>query len=178
MNCEKIKDIIVADYLDNEINERLFGKIRDHLNVCPNCKQFENELRKTAVQPFSKFEIMRPDDSVWLNIKKSVKQEYKPQKNSFLYELINKLSAIFLIKKPIYAAVGVAVIFFAATLFIFFKKTINDEKAMNNREMANSHVSEYLNEQVEFLVELDLFKDGYLDSDNFSFNTAIEKYFF
>lgn len=178
MNCKKIRDFIITDYLDNEINERLFGKIRDHLNVCSKCKQFENDLRETTVQPFSKLEIMHPDESVWLNIKKNVKQEYIPQKDNLLGELINKLSLLFSIKRSIYPAVGIAVIFLAITLIFFIKNPINNEKVADNRKMVNRHVSEYLNEQIEFLVELDLFKDGNLDSDNISFNTSIEKYFF
>ena len=44
MNCEKIQELLMADYIDGEANIKLRAKIEKHLAACDNCSKMKEAL--------------------------------------------------------------------------------------------------------------------------------------
>ncbi len=173
MNCEEIKDIIVTDYLDGEVNEEMSRCIESHINKCSNCYQFENMLKLKAVDPFKSMKVSAPADSVWINIKDNIKQGQRVKvknEGSILDVLLHNARTLFNIKRPVFAVLMLMVVITVGTLFVKTK--------LNNETESDSFIREYLNEHVEFLTELDLYGDDYMEMNNFYFHTSIENYLF
>ena len=171
MNCEEIKDIIVTDYLDREVNEEMSRCIESHISKCSNCYQFENMLKLKVVDPFKSMKVSAPPDSVWINIKDNIKHGQRVNDESGILDvLLHKARILFSIKRPVFAVLMLMVVITVGTLFIKTK--------LNNDTESDSFIREYLNEHVEFLTELDLYGDDYMEMNNFYFHTSIENYLF
>ncbi len=168
MNCEEIKDIIVTDYMDKEVNEEIARSIESHISYCSGCHQFANTLKLKAIDPFKGLKVSIPADSVWINIRNNIKQEQKFQDEGLFTVFMHKVGTIFNVKRPVFAVLMFMVVFAIGTLFIRTK--------LNNEN--DSDIREYLNEHVEFLTELDLYRDDSMEMNNFYFHTSIENYLF
>ena len=53
MNCEKIKELILTDYIDNEMDDEERIRLNIHFAHCQECKEFFETVRNTVVKPFS-----------------------------------------------------------------------------------------------------------------------------
>jgi len=51
MDCKKIQELIITDYLDNEMNNKL---VERHIESCDDCRKFLILTQKTIVDPLSK----------------------------------------------------------------------------------------------------------------------------
>ena len=171
MNCDEIKDIIVTDYLDGELNEEMAHSIESHINKCSDCFQFENMLKLKAVDPFKSMKVSAPADSVWKNIKDNIEHGQKIQdENGILSVLMHKARDLFGIKRPVFAILMLMVVITAGTLLI--------KTRLNKDTESDTYIREYLNEHLEFLTELDLYGDDYMEMNNLYFHTSIENYLF
>ena len=170
MNCDKIKDIIVTDYLDKEVNEKILRSIESHIKECRSCCQFENRLKLKAVDPFKELKVSAPVNSVWVNIKNNIKHDQRLQAEGLLAVFIHKVGVLFSIKRPVFAVLTLMVVIAVGTFFMRSK--------LNNVNESDTNIREYLNEHIEFLTELDLYRDDYMEMNNFYFHTSIENYLF
>ena len=118
MNCERIKDLIKTDYIDNEINQALKKEVKRHLDACADCRQFEKTLRQAVIEPFKKEEKVQPPEFLWSRIKERIEREQEEQKGEgFFVGLKNKLEAIFSIPKPAFALATIMVIILMVAVF-------------------------------------------------------------
>ncbi|MBM4128995.1 MAG: zf-HC2 domain-containing protein, partial [Nitrospira sp.] len=62
MNCEKIQELILTDYLDGEIDKRQEEFIKQHLATCIGCQEFLSIAQKTVVEPFLNAGKVTPDE--------------------------------------------------------------------------------------------------------------------
>ena len=127
-------------------------------------------MRLKAVAPFKDMKVSAPADSVWINIKDNIKYEQRFQDDGFLAVLLHKIGVLFSVKRPAFAILMFMVVIAVGTLFIRTK--------LNNENASDSSIREYLNDHVEFLTELDLYRDDYMEMNNFYFHTSIEDYLF
>ena len=74
MKCSKIRDIIITDYADNELDEKTRREIEQHLNNCAACRAFEQALLSTVVEPLKNAEVVNPPDVLWSRIKNNLEQ--------------------------------------------------------------------------------------------------------
>ena len=74
MKCSKIRDIIITDYADNELDEKTRREIEQHLNNCAACRAFEQALLSTVVGPLKNAEVVNPPDVLWSRIKNNLEQ--------------------------------------------------------------------------------------------------------
>ncbi len=162
MNCKRIRELVMTDYIDGEASAEVQKEIREHLSICNQCRQFERALQEMAIEPFKKAKEIRPPESVWRSIKESI--EEKPSEGLFA-GLKNSLGIIFGIRKPVIAAVVIALIIIIAGVFI--------RLPLNNQQV----VSGYLEEQIEFISYLDADETNYFNGEQLDLGTTIEKYF-
>jgi len=158
MNCKKIQELILTDFLDDEANARLHKQVKQHLKSCYKCREFEQQVRKTCSQPFAETKEIQPPENVWFNIKERV-AESEPL--GFMAELKNYLDNAIFSPKPAIAIVSLAMILLVT--FTLARIPI----------VRRQQVTAYIEEQVNFLVELEPSNDenGYID-----LGTSIEEF--
>ena len=49
MNCDQVQ-LILSEYLDNELDSDKSSNIRDHLAVCPECMRYLNQIQSLDSQ--------------------------------------------------------------------------------------------------------------------------------
>jgi hypothetical protein len=79
MNCEKIQDLILTDYLDGEMDEKQKKVILQHLANCVDCQDFALTVQKTVIELFNNVEKVNPSESLWYKIKGLIKAEKQRQ---------------------------------------------------------------------------------------------------
>ena len=158
MNCKEIQELIMTDYIDGEIEEKLEKEVREHLKSCSRCQEFEGSLRKEAIEPFKKVEPVSPPEFTWSKIKRRIEEE---KTKGWLAGLGDGLRAIFTIRKPAVAAATIAVVILIIAV-IFTQLPFSRRNGLN----------EYLAEQAEFLSYLDKEETSSLD-----LGTNLEEYF-
>ena len=161
MKCKKIKDLLITDYTDGELNEALEKEVREHLKTCTRCSRFAEDLRQISITQFKKAAGIKAPESIWYAIKRTLEQE---QPKGSLTRVTDSLQALFLARRPaLTAATVIAVILIAVVL----------TRMPFNRQTA---VNEYLDEQVTFMSYLAGDKVNHYDMDDMDLGTAIEKY--
>ena len=52
MECKKVRELILTDYGDREMDKAAERSLMQHLGQCPSCEAFLQTVRKTAHDPF------------------------------------------------------------------------------------------------------------------------------
>jgi anti-sigma factor RsiW len=166
MDCKKIQELIMTDYIDAEASEPLRKEIETHLKTCEGCREFEQALRERVSNPFRKLEETKPPEEIWQRIKETIEDEQAEQYAPPLLErLLDFLRNSFTARRPVFAFSTAISVIVVALFFLagpFHKQQL---------------VKDYIEEQAEFMVSLNRPVNGDLDQD-FSFGTAIERYLF
>ncbi len=163
MNCKKIKELIITDYVDGEIDLTLRKKIEGHLKVCNQCRQFMQALRQSAIEPFKGAKRNIPPESVWRNIESAIEQQ---RTRNVFGNIIDKIYTLFPVRKP--ALVVAAIIAIVLIALVIMKPPFDSRNAINA----------HLNEQVEFLAAINSgYEPAYPDMDYTDLGTSIEEYF-
>lgn len=75
MECKKVQERLITEYLDNEMEAVPQAEIKEHLNVCADCREFLTTVQAAAVLPFKEAEEMHPDSVVWERIQEKLEAE-------------------------------------------------------------------------------------------------------
>jgi len=157
MNCDKVKELLSTDYIDNEVDKELRLKIKAHLKGCKKCREFEEALKLTVVQPFDNAKRVEVPEGVWENVKERIGEGATRE------SVIGNLADLIKLRKPAFAmATAMALMLMA---FLIVKTPFNGQKTVNT----------YLEEQADFLIYLGG-ENGDLSGDA-EFGTGVEKYF-
>jgi len=179
MNCKKVQELILTDYLDNEMPQDKQKELENHLASCAECKEFLALAKKAAIEPLANSKIANLfQDIIWSKIQKEIQAE----KESLIdYDptlgFLEKLKSIMFFSKPRLAFSTFAVI---AVLIIVFNISYqqidlgqnNQVKtaALNNQKVIDTGSA--VNEREEYLSYL-------LDQENDyeGYGTSLESYF-
>ena len=83
MECKKVKDRLMTEYLDKELGSKERVKVDQHLTECMDCREFFEAVRKTSVIPFEGTGEMRPDGIVWEKITERLESQKAHTGNEF-----------------------------------------------------------------------------------------------
>jgi len=164
MNCEKIKELILTDYIDNEMIDKERIRLNIHFAHCHECKGFFETVKNTVVRPFAHAERIEPPGFIWHRVKEAIMAK-KQQKPSFVTSILEKLKFVFYIPKPVLAMSTIMVLFLVVALITTLRFS-NKETLEANREDR----AEYSAYSIETPVSALLNNDG-------GFGTLVEKYF-
>jgi predicted anti-sigma-YlaC factor YlaD len=91
MNCKQIKEILITDYIDNELNGEQLMAIDKHLSACVACRQFKQELLVNTINPFKNAVNIAPPAYIWNNIRTTIaeRQSNRSTLPSFFTRLIS-----------------------------------------------------------------------------------------
>ncbi len=133
MNCKKIRELVMTDYIDAELGEDLAKKVQSHLNLCEKCRALEESLRKTGLEPFKDLDQARPPDYVWERIKENME---KDRAKEYVFPVFTGRRHVFAALTAVAACVIILVITGAY---------LNSEKQINS----------FFQEQADFLGSLE-----------------------
>jgi len=162
MNCKKIRDLIITDYLDQEAADAVQKEVQAHLKVCAGCRGFEQALREKVSVPLRAVEPAVPPESVWRRIQEAIEEEQVQQGVPVFRRVFDFLAGTVFKPKPVVALSAALAIIIVSLLFLrgpFYRQWI---------------VKDYLREQS---ASMSLSTNGELEKD-IGFGTAIENIFF
>ena len=157
MKCDKVRDILLTDYIDGEASQSVCIEIEKHLKVCKKCKEFYAAVKKEAVLPFAGAEDIAPPEEVWSNIQARITQK----KMSFdIVEALKLFKERFTMKKPALAMVY---------LFLFAVIVLS---GVRYQQVYNYNLTKnYIEDQMIYL------SDSNGETNGNGFETSIEKVF-
>jgi predicted anti-sigma-YlaC factor YlaD len=165
MNCKKIQELILTDYIDAQMGDKQKSLIDQHLDLCHDCKEYFRVVKEGVVHPFININCAVPNEQLWARIKQTIEEEQQQQvEKSFVPNFWERIRSAVHIPRPAFALAT----FLTMILMI----------GTTGQFMINSQIMKIKGQdQVEYLSSLidepvDLASNNGNDSQ-----TAIEKYF-
>jgi anti-sigma factor RsiW len=157
MKCDKIKDILLTDYIDKEAKPAIAREIEGHLAGCKECREFYDTLKEKVVVPFKELRPMEAPENMWDAIKMKIENDSAAEEHPGILAIFSSAMPI---RRAIFAAasVGFAVILLSgAHVWRLYDRGLSQK---------------YMELQVQYLSGADT-DDA---SDNGGFGTAIEEF--
>jgi anti-sigma factor RsiW len=99
MECKKMQERLMTEYVDKELDPAENAEVERHLTSCSDCREFLEVVRQSAVTPFKEVEEIQPEDAVWLKIQEKIEAERKHSWDWF-GGLADSLAPFFRISAP------------------------------------------------------------------------------
>jgi hypothetical protein len=148
--CEFFRDKLL-DYSIGELDLTLSEKVKEHIEICPECWKIVNDYKKT--QSISA-ELLKVDfsDEIWEMERKEIIQRVT-RKIDIGKEIINRLKILFTVKRVFAATIATILLILSITVGgIQFKK--NQE--LNKEKIIIENIS--LLENIAILERFDFYK--------------------
>ena len=102
--CDHIKDLILTDYIDGELDKNFAMSVEAHLLDCSDCRAFFKEVKYNAALPFQQASHQPPPAGLWGAIKQNI--EHENQVGNPLADFIDKLKGLFVFPRmvPVFAS--------------------------------------------------------------------------
>lgn len=154
MNCEKVRELLLTDHVDSELDADTAALVRSHLAKCASCKAFEATVLHAAVEPFKGAGLSAlptPPAYIWKRIERAIGNE-RPSRAPFAFP------------KPVFVMATVAMLVVAVALFAHTRYAEQRDLAL------------YVEEEMMFLSSLG--ENGAMvdDEDLYSVTGGFEKY--
>jgi len=166
MKCEYVKELILTDYLDGQLEKEQKTQIEKHLAICKDCREYELLTKKAVVEPFNNLEKHNPPESAWHKIREQIEEKQPLQEpTSSFADLIHSIKSFLYIPKPAFVVTTIIVLLLAVVTVI--KLQPEDQKiAKVNPES-----------QIECITYLISVFDQDTVNGNDDFGTSIEELF-
>jgi predicted anti-sigma-YlaC factor YlaD len=167
MKCKDIRESLLTDYPDGQLNTERVGEIEQHLSSCVQCRKFSDVVCISLVEPFTGAKkISLSQEKVWDKITQLIKEEQAqtPLSNPFV-DMIRRVRQAITVTKPAFALLTIAVI--ALIVMVYFN-------TMSPEEADHSPSSESGTTSISYVA--DELSDHQSD-DNVDYGTDIERYF-
>lgn len=167
MKCKEIQDIILTDYLDNELSAEHQLMIEAHLRQCPDCQIIAQDARNLGSTFLDAKGIKLDEDKIWLKVEARIKEDsatstvYTPAvvQHSIIERFIRQ-------RRPSFALATLAgLILMVLLLFIPTRQEIVQIEPSENIQYL-AYVAEELT-----------FEDEVIEGLHEDFGTAIEEFF-
>jgi len=164
MKCRKIRELILSDYIDGELDERTEKAVREHIAGCAGCAAFEKNVRGAVVEPFQMGLREKVPETLWNSVRAAIVEEGM---RASAFEVVTRNLRVLLgALRPVYAPA--AVVLLAAMFFLAINVSSGRKK-----DLLNS----YLMDQAEFVVSLQAGEgNGYSEITEEGFGTDIEEF--
>jgi len=164
MRCEKIKELILTDYIDNEMSDEEKSRLSIHFANCHGCKEFFETVKNTVVEPFANVKRIEPPEFIWPRIKEAIiAKRQKPL--SFVDSCLEKLRSFFPVPHSVLAVSTITALF----LIVILTSTLkfgNNEVLVNNGE-----------DQSEYSIYSMDTPASALSNNDAGYGTLVEEYF-
>lgn len=176
MNCKKAQELILTDYLDEEINKE---QVDAHIASCKECREFLAVVKKITVEPLeqaTKDNLSR--DVIWTRIQDEIKtKESDAQGYNWDLGFLSRLKDIIFAPKPVFA-MGTC----AALIMMVLALNFNARQSQlpSNAQSSNPViVAEKITDAQTKEIDQDIYLTYYFDQSESAQNygTSLEEYF-
>ncbi|MBN1622439.1 MAG: zf-HC2 domain-containing protein [Endomicrobiales bacterium] len=168
MNCKTIQELLITDYIDNELDSNSKKEIEKHLESCVKCREFYQNVYKVSVEPFRNSKDAVIPEELWQSVKASIQRE---EKETILEKFRKKLIGILVFPR---IAVAASIVLFVVVSVSYFYISRDSEVGIYVAEQKQEVT--YSDVQDEFYQSFDVAEnDSMLYEDNFE--TIIEETF-
>ena len=164
MNCKKIRELLLTDYLDQQTELKLRTEAEGHLNICPECRRLEEEIRRAIVLPFKDAKGPQVPQSVWLNIRERIAQ--RESSKGSLWDWLREKLRVFSLPAPALTFASTTVILLA--IFGLLAK----------QNMDKNQISDYFSQQISFYSVLNNGLENGDNKESADLGSTVEKYLF
>lgn len=164
MNCKKIQDLILTDYIDQELDLEGRKQIDLHLENCEACQEVLLHVQKEATEPLEHAQKVSVPQSVWNEIKREIIE--KAERKTLIEEAYGHVKDFFVVRRPVFALSTALVVLLLVVSFVRMPGLM-DKKVSYSGDV-------HLVETFAYLAGVDSFDD---ESNNGGFGTAVEEYF-
>jgi hypothetical protein len=138
MKCEEI-EILLTDYLDNNLDEETRREVEKHLENCESCL-YEFKEAQEVFNKISKEEMVHPDETLRINFYHMLHKEIK-KNEAAEKQLLRKPSVPY--NLGIYRiAAGIALLICGTFIGLLIRTGFNNSNASSQLKQLNSEVSE------------------------------------
>lgn len=157
--CEQIKELILTDYLDGELDKNTVDGIESHLLDCGDCRAFFKEVKNNTTLPFQKVLRQPVPVELWSAIKENIENENRP--TNPLADFLDQFRGLIVFPKLVPVFASIVLMFLAGSVTL---NTVQIQQAKDK-------------EQGEYLVALLEPTGPSTQGDNNDLGTPIEHYF-
>jgi len=176
MNCKRIQELILTDYLDDEINKE---SIDQHVANCKECREFLALAKKVTIEPLKnakKDHLSR--DVIWSRIQDEIRKEENCA-NEYYSEpnFLEKLKNAMFLPKPVLALSAFAVLVVAVLVLNFSAKQLQLAKNISiiNHVSVTEKKADIKSAEFDQEIYLAYFFNQSESSKNYG--TSLEEYF-
>ncbi len=139
MKCDKVRELLMTDYIDAELDTGTEQLVREHLAACADCRGLECEVREAGVRGLAGAKRPEPPPYVWNRIREALSAEQPARSRSA--DFIRGLRHVFALPQMRLAVVTAAMV---VIVVAFAVRQHIEERALDL----------YLEEQATFLSDL------------------------
>lgn len=171
MECKKVQDRLLTEYLDKELGAEERSGIEEHLSGCAHCREFFEAVQKSAVVPFKTAGTLQPDSAVWQRIRAQLEAERERSHGGF-WKLVDSLvSRLAIFARPLWGILRPLPLMRAA----FVTALILVVVALAQWPSGYVHPAyAYVEEQMTFMGELGSGNTDLMNGDLKEYDTALE----
>lgn len=114
MDCKKVRDMLLTDYLDNELDSQRMVEVDRHLNGCSACREVLEAARAVTLKGGRAFE---PDPAVWQGIHERIGAAVNTQ-HGWLGKIGDALASLLTMPRLALGASFVTALVLFAVLFL------------------------------------------------------------
>ena len=162
--CKEIKELIITDYLDNEISPKDRARLNIHFSRCKGCKEFYEQVKSKLIQPFAAVGKQDAPESIWQNVKQAIIAEQQ-EKPSVVGSLLSKLRSLIFVRRPAFAISTVMALVLIVGVVI--KVRLNSADGLSGSTQTQM-------ENLAYSMEMPF---AALLNDGYSLGTPMEEYF-
>ena len=161
MQCKKIQELLQADYLDVETDQKEEQFVKEHLAQCSACSGLEKKLQAQRML-FQGAKRQPVPEHIWSNIADAIVKERLKQKEGLIPGILEWLRGLIFVRRP---AIVLATSIFSVIIMlaVFANVTIQRQVTLSKQNAAEGIAGYSLNG-----------KNGYVLYD---LGTNIEEYF-
>lgn len=115
--CKKFQDLILTDYVDNELDQKGRQEVEAHLVSCSACRLFEKRVKDKLSLPLREVKHEPLPDDLWPQIKEKIVK--KPEVFSGLTGLLDLLYSPFFYRRLVPAVAGIMIAFLAGSMVFY-----------------------------------------------------------
>ena len=158
-NCKRIKDLILTDYIDNQLDSSSKDQVENHLLSCKTCQNFAMEVKERLMEPLASTFRQELSSEIWETLKQKIFQEQTKKQGlgDWILGWIGSISFPRLV--PVLVSL-VMVVFISSTIFLNWQT----KQAQDQEQGA----------YVEFMLSSATVSNH---GDNHDLGTPIEQYF-
>lgn len=166
MKCEQFQELILTDYLDEQLTAGRKAAVEGHLSSCEDCRQLAEAARKLAVEPFRHAgKVTLSQEEVWRRVKDKILSETPGQRTNPVAEFLEKLKDLLAVPNPAFSAAMALIMILAAGLFVVTFRQPEQYVRVPVLEETTQSIAYVINEIAGE------------DDANGGYGTAIEEYF-